>query len=251
MIDTMTDPVSTTPQGRLTALETLAFLKRGIEEVLRQVHDMPGWRTLTDPTTSPALAKAIMAEVYREIAAYQPDVIEATVAVIGQFPRAIPAKKIRAMLVHQAEEWDHGDMAGSDHRALEGTTPAFDEGLMPPTAFATAAFWRMLAHKRLPFAYLGALYLFEGLTPIVTAAVKLPLVSRGMSADSLSYIEFHSTEDIKHAKLVDAVITDVVEQYPGMAAHVRFGFEAFRAVYPIPGWSAAYQRALARVGGPR
>lgn len=251
MLEATIETLSTGNPGSLVALETLAFLKAGIEEVLRDVHEMPAWPVLTDPSTTQELTRAIMAEVYREIAAYQPDFIEATVALIGQFPRAVPAKKIRAMLVHQAEEWDHGEMAGSDHRALEGTTPAFDEGLMPSTAFATAAFWRMLAHKRLPSAYLGALYLFEGLTPIVTAAVKLPLVSRSMSADSLSYIEFHSTEDIKHAKLVDAVITDVVEQYPGMAAHVRFGFEAFRAVYPIPGWSAAYQRALARVGGAR
>lgn len=221
---------------------TLDFLKRGIHELLQEVYAQPVWVTLTSLDTPPALARAIMAEVYGEIAAYQPDVIEATIATIGMFPRSLAAKRVRAMLVHQAEEWDHGEMAARDRRGLPDSATAAPR--MTPTAFATAAFWRMLAHKRMPFAYLGALYLFEGLTPIVTAGVKRHLERQGFNSGTLQYIEFHSTEDIKHAKLVDALILRTVAEYPDCADEVRFGFECFRQVYPLPGWTAAYERAM-------
>jgi len=104
----------------------------------------------------------------------------------------------------------------------------------------------MFAHNRMPFAYLGALYLFGGLTPVVTGLVKPMLQRHGISAETLEYIEFHSTEDVRHAKIVDALIRDLVTQFPAKAADVRFGFDAFRQVYPLPGWRAAHQRAMVR-----
>lgn len=228
------------------AAATLSFLKNGTAEVMSEVAAEPFWRLMTSPTTPPALVKAAMREVYAEIAAYQPDVIEATIAVIGQFPRSLGAKKVRAMLVHQAEEWDHGEMAVRDFVGL-GHEESIARSTITPTAFATAACWRMFAHKRLPFAYLGGLYLFEGLTPLVTGLVKPHLEQHGLGPSSLEYIEFHSTEDIRHAKVVDALIRDVLTQFPGKAAEVRFGFEAFRHVYPLPGWRAAFERAQAVV----
>jgi len=226
------------------ATDTLHFLKSGIADVMAEVAAEPFWPVLMSPDSPPHLVRAIMREVYAEIAAYQPDVIEATIAVIGQFPRSVSAKKVRAMLVHQAEEWDHGEMAVRDYVGL-GHDEHVARMSRTPTAFATAACWRMFAHKRLPFAYLGGLYLFEGLTPLVTGLVKPLLQQQGLSASSLEYIEFHSTEDIRHAKVVDALIRDVLTHFPDKADEVRFGFEAFRQVYPLPGWRAAYARAAA------
>ena len=228
-------------------IDVLARLKSQTASLLREIEADRAWQLVTSPDTPPATVAAIMREIYAEIAAYQPDVIEATIAVIGQFPRSLPAKRIRAMLVHQSEEWDHGEMAVRDHVGLGGHEQAV-RARMTPTAFATAAFWRMIAHKRMPFAYLGALYLFEGLTPIVTAGVKPMLQNKGFGADALEYIEFHSTEDIRHAKIIEALIRDAVVQYPEKAGEVLFGFEAFRHVYPLPGWRAACARALAAIG---
>ena len=227
-----------------TALETLDYLKTGIQALVAEIEREPAWRMLTDPDTPPALVQSVMREIYAEIAAYQPDVIDATIAVIGQFPRSLDPKTVRAMLVHQAEEWDHGEMAVRDHVGLGGRE-AEVRARRTPTAFATAAFWRMLAHKRMPYAYLGAIYLFEGLTPLVTGNVKPHLVDQGFDASSLEYIEFHSTEDIRHAKVIDAMIRRVVQQFPQCADEVKFGFDAFRQVYPLPGWRAAAARALA------
>ncbi len=230
-----------------SAIESAAVshLKRGIAELLDDIRSSEFWRVVTSPNTDPALIREIMKEVYREIAWYQPDVIEATIAVIGQFPRSVAARRIRTMLHHQAEEWDHGEMAVRDYVGLGGAEHAARFTRMSPTAFNTAAFWRMLAHKREPYAYLGALYLFEGLTPIVTGLVKGNLANRGVPASALEYIEFHSTEDIRHTRIVDHLITEMSATAPDAEASIIFGFDTFRQVYPLPGWWAAYRRGVA------
>lgn len=228
---------------RQTSTEVLKYLKTGVETLVAEIEQEPAWRLITSPDTPAAAVRAVMKEIYAEIAAYQPDVIEATIAAIGQFPRTLNPKHVRAMLVHQAEEWDHGEMAARDYVGLGGRELDVRSGRMTPTSFATAAFWRMLAHKRMPFAYLGAIYLFEGLTPLVTGAIKGHLKEQGFRDTSLEYIEFHSTEDIRHAKVIDAMIRSVVERYPQRADEVKFGFDAFRLVYPLPGWRAAVARA--------
>lgn len=239
---------STTP----TPEAALAWLQASIEELLAEVQALDIWGALTAPGADPARAAAILREVYREVALYQPDVISATVAVIGEFPRTVSPKGLRTMLVHQSDEWDHGEMAMRDFVALGGQEFDVRHTLMTPTAFATAAFWRMLAHKRLPFAYLGALYLFEGLTPLVTGLVRDAAIRRGTSITSgFEYVEFHATEDIKHAKVVDHLILQMLRQFPERADEVRFGFLAFRQVYPLPGWTAAARRALALEASPQ
>lgn len=225
------------------ANKTLQWLKAEIQTLLAEVQQLEAWRQLTDGSMSPSQVASVMREIYREIALYQPDVIEATIAVIGQFPRSVDARRVRTMLVHQAEEWDHGEMAVRDFDALAGDVGSVRSGLMTPTAFATAAFWRLLAHKRLPFAYLGALYLFEGLTPIVTGLLRQSFDEQHVTPSGTEYIDFHATEDIKHAKVVDHLILEILQQFPERAAEVRFGFSAFRQVYPLPGWLAAVKRA--------
>lgn len=232
-----------------TSSPVVAILRAGINDLLADIQRTEFWRVVTSRETDPALIREIMKEVYREIGWYQPDVIEATMAIIGQFPRSVSAKRIRTMLHHQAEEWDHGEMAVRDYMGLGGKESNARNTTMSPTAFNTAAFWRMLAHKRDPYAYLGALYLFEGLTPIVTGLVKGNLSESGIPSDALEYIEFHSTEDIRHTKIVDHLIEEMSESWPGAADSIAFGFETFRQVYPLPGWWAAYQRGKAAYEG--
>lgn len=235
-------PVSIEVAPEKTSSPIITKLQRGVSDLLSEIQNTEFWQTVTSPNTDPALLQAIMKEVYLEISWYQPDVIEATIAIIGQFPRSISAKRVRTMLHHQAEEWDHGEMAVRDFVGLGGSETLARRSQMSPTAFNTAAFWRMLAHKRDPYAYLGALYLFEGLTPIVTGLVKGNLAERGIPTDALEYIEFHSTEDIRHAKIVDHLIVEMSESTPEASQSIVWGFETFRQVYPLPGWWAAYRR---------
>jgi pyrroloquinoline quinone (PQQ) biosynthesis protein C len=220
-------------------------LKAGIADLLRELEREPAWQALMNPATPAEVSRATMREIYAEIAMYQPDIIEAAIAAIGQFPRSVPAKKIRAMLVHQAEEWDHGEMAIRDFIGLGSSEHIVRQDRWTPTAFAAASVWRMFVHKRMPFAYLGALYLFEGLTPIVTGQIKPFLERAGLGQESLEFVQFHSTEDIRHTRLVDAVIRDIAVQFPDATPQIQFGFDMFRHVYPLPGWRAAYERATA------
>jgi hypothetical protein len=188
--------------------------------------------------------QAMMKEVYLEIVGYQPHVIEAAIAAIGQMPRAMDARMVRAMLFHQSDEFDHGEMALRDYVGLGGSEAYARNRRMSPESFAVAGMWWMIPRLRDPFAYLGALYLFEGLTPTVTDLVKSRLRAKGMGDSSLEYVEFYSTEDIKHANLVNHMIAQAVRKFPECAEAVKHGYECFEAVYPLPVWRCAFQRAM-------
>jgi pyrroloquinoline quinone (PQQ) biosynthesis protein C len=157
----------------------------------------------------------------------------------------MPVRMVKAMLRHQAEEFDHGEMALRDHVALGGDEQHARHGhRISPAAYSVAAIWRMIANQRDPFAYLGALYPFEGLTPIVSERIKAALLRRGFPADALEFVEFHSTEDPKHTDLVKHLIKETVTRYPGAERSIKEGLDRFLAIYPLPVWQTAYERAL-------
>jgi pyrroloquinoline quinone (PQQ) biosynthesis protein C len=222
----------------------IAYLDDRIELLIKEIETTPVWKAIVNPKTKPELVRAIMREVYLEIAGYQPHVIEAAIASVGQMPRTMPVRMIKAMLRHQAEEFDHGEMAVRDYVALGGDeSHARDPRAISNESFAVAGVWWMITKLRDPFAYLGALYPFEGLTPIVSAKVKAVLAGKQYPENALEYIEFHSTEDIKHANLIKALIEETVKRYPEAERSIMEGMERFLAVYPIPVWNAAYERA--------
>jgi len=187
-----------------------------------------------------------MKEIYLEIVMYQPDVIEATIATIAQMPRNLPVPLFDEMLHHQVEEFDHGEMALKDYIALGGDEEYARSRRMSPSAFSISAMWRMLCHTRDPYAYLGAIYPFEGLTPIVTEKVKGALRDKGMGEDSLGYVEYHSTEDKEHARMLKELIETVADKHPESKESICYGIEYFLAIYPLPAWNAAAERAKAR-----
>jgi len=155
-------------------------------------------------------------------------------------------KYIDEMLHHQVEEFDHGEMAMRDYLGLEGDEIEARNRKCSPTAFSVAAMWRHLCHKRDPFAYLGALYPFEGLTPIISEMVKPFLKASGMSRKTTEFVDYHSTADLEHTALVKELIKNIADEYPESKQSICYGIEYFLAVYPLPGWNAAYQRAIKR-----
>lgn len=226
-----------------SSAEIVTWLEGRTAELLAQVRREPFWRAATAARARPDFVARLMSEVYADIVGYQPHVIEAAIASIGQFPRSIAPRLVKAMLAHQADEFDHGEMALRDATSLGCDPDALRGRALSPEAFAVSGVWWMIARSRDPFLYLGALYLFEGLTPAVTAAIKESLRSKGLTDSSLEYIEFHSTEDIKHANLVNHLIARVAADFPDRVDSIRRGFEYFQEVYPLPLWRAAYDRA--------
>jgi pyrroloquinoline quinone (PQQ) biosynthesis protein C len=227
----------------------IPWLDEQIKVLLLEIQGRDFWKKINDPSADPRIIKMLMKELYLEIVGYQPHVIEAAIAAIAQMPRSMEPRMVRSMLFHQADEFDHGEMALRDYIGLGGSEVEARKLPMSPASFAAAGSWWMIAHLRKPFMYLGALYLFEGLTPIVTGAVKSNLMKKGLDQSSLEYIEFHSTEDIKHAKLVKHLISQVATTYPESVQDIKYGYECFRFVYPIPVWQCAYERVLMQLRG--
>jgi pyrroloquinoline quinone (PQQ) biosynthesis protein C len=234
--------------GGRTMHPIVQWLESETASLLSEIQSQEFWSSVMSPDTDPQFVKAVMREVYSEIIGYQPHVIEAAIAAIAQMPRSMNPRLIKSMLSHQAEEFDHGEMALRDLVSLGVPADAVRHRQMSPEAFAVAGVWWMIVQARVPFAYLGALFLFEGLTPVVTQMIKPRLVSKGMGAESLNYLEFHSTEDVKHANLVHYLINETASEYPESVEAVRLGFRCFRAVYPVPLWRAAFERAQCSFG---
>lgn len=230
----------------LSGKEIVAYLDKRILDILADIQASPFWAFITNPESDPATIIDVMKEIYLEIVMYQPDVIEATIGIIGQFPRYIPATLIEEMLHHQAEEFDHGEMALKDYLNLGGDEEFARTRPMSSSAFQVAAMWTYLRHKRDPFAYLGALYPFEGLTPIVTGMVKELLKEKGMPRNSLTFIEYHATADLEHTDLVKEMIEKISDAYPESKVSICYGIEYFLSVYPLPVWNKAYERGISR-----
>jgi len=235
-----------TPTTQRTKHDVVGWLERQVTDLLIEIQHQEFWSALTSSDADPDFLKSVMREVYIEIVGYQPHVIEAAIAAIARMPRSMSPRLVKSMLTHQADEFDHGEMALRDLVALGCSEIEVRNKRMSPEAFAVAGVWWMIVHTRDPFAYLGALFLFEGLTPTVTQMVKEKLKVKGFGASALGYIEFHSTEDVKHANLVDYLISETATAYPESIPSIKHGFQSFRAVYPIPLWTAAFERAQGR-----
>jgi hypothetical protein len=235
--DLAVDPSALSPDG------VIAHLDGGIANLMKEIEESQLWSIVTDPATSDILVREILKEIYLEIVMYQPEAIEGAVRAIAQFPRQMPVAYWDEMLHHQVEEFDHGEMALRDYKGFGGDEAFARARIQSPSSFAVAAVWNHFAHKKDPFMYLGAVYLFDGLTPIVTQRAGIALSGRKLSANGLEFITHHATADIAHADQIKKLIIDVLEKYPDKKSSVVYGFEYFRQVYPLPCWNAALKRA--------
>jgi hypothetical protein len=230
----------------LSGSQILSHLTNRIDDTLAEVHASDPWRAVTDPSTPLPTVIAILKEIYLEIVMYQPDSIAAALWAIGQMPRTMPLPWIEEMLHHQAEEFDHNEMALRDYVGFGGDEAFARSRRMSPSAFAIAAIWNQIAARRDPFVYLGAVYLFDALTPIVTEQVRHVLHARQLAPGGLEFIDHHATADVEHARQIAQLIRDVAEKYPEARASICYGFEYFHHVYPLPAWNAAFRRAMKR-----
>ena len=227
----------------LTGAEFVDVLDSRIKGIYSQVIATDMWKAFHSPDTPAELLHLAMREVYFEISSYQPHAIEAAITAISQMPRTLDELTIKAMLRHQAEEFTHGEMALRDYRALGGDPDWARKQRPSPASYAVAAVWSFIAHERDPFAYLGALYPFEGLTPQVSGDILKILLDRGFPEDSLEFLTFHAEEDARHAALVRALIEKVAVQFPESRESMIHGIDNFLNVYPLPVWQTAFDRA--------
>lgn len=234
------DPDSLSPEA------VVAHLDQRILETVVAIEASEAWAVVTGHATPRAITEEVLKEIYLEICMYQNDQVEAAICVIAQMPRTMKPAWFDEMLHHQAEEFDHGEMAFRDYRACGGLEEVGRRRPMSPSAFAVSAVWRNFVHKREPFMYLGAIYLFEALTPIVTGKAMSILAGRGLAPSGLEFITHHATADIEHASSMRELIAEIAAAYPESKSRILYGFEHFAHIYPLPCWEAARRRAMGR-----
>lgn len=152
---------------------------------------------------------------------------------------------IKTMILQQVEEVEHADMALRDYLRLGGD-PALAEGAMFPECAAVAAICHFLGEHCPPAAYLGFLYIFEALTPIMAAKGQKLMSASEYLPEAREFVDLHAMEDIRHTDMILTVIAHLLRIDPSAASAIEFGLNSFLAVYPIPVWTAADERARAR-----
>jgi hypothetical protein len=224
------------------AHETFSELDRRVNYIFEQVIDWRGWRRITTEATSNQEILTFIREIFRSVTMYQRHTTEAGFHMFGRLPKN-EVKLIQALCGHKAEEAEHGIWAEEDFCRLGGDRSSLDNPASPATFVIAATWWRM-AEVEEPLGYLGAEYLFEQLTALVTQAF-LPIIQkRNLPAGGLRFAIEHATEDAKHAIFLKHLILDVVTRYPGSQISMYRCFDYFNAVYPLPVWDEAYERAF-------
>lgn len=222
------------------AVATFEELDRRVFAIFEEVKAWRGWQAISDPATSPDQIVAIVREIFRSVVWYQSHTTEAGFHMFGRFPKH-EVKLIQAVCSHKAEEAEHGVWAREDHAKLGGR----DVTERPsPATFVVASVWWRMAMVEEPLGYLGAEYLFEQLTALVTQAALPVIQGRNLPRDGLRFVIEHATEDVKHATFFKHLILDVATRYPGSSDAMFRCFDYFHAVYPLPVWDEAFQRAM-------
>jgi len=218
-----------------------------VKSVFAQVTAWRGWQFIHAPGASRDQIIALVREVFHSVVMYQADTTEAGFHMFGRLPKR-EVRLIQALCSHKAEEAEHGIWAAEDHQKLGGAHPS--KVKPSPATFAVAAVWWRVAEIEDPLGYLGAEYLFEELTALVTAAL-IPLIeARDLPRDGFRFIIEHATEDAKHAAFLKHLILDVATRYPASIESMFRCFDYFNQVYPIPVWDEAFKRAGLEVVSP-
>lgn len=184
----------------------------------------------------------ILREVMLETYSYNEAIISATITCVGQLPRDVDPRILQGFLMHQHEEFYHGMLALNDYVALGGDRDYAVNRGMGPAAYAVAGVRNLFAKEKRPFAALGALYYVEYLTALVTEPIMETLKRRGITQFSSSFVSEHAVEDINHTRLLEMHIETLCVAYPGAAAEVVFGYNAYAQVFPTPVWREAFAR---------
>src|SRR6476660_8971884 len=119
--ETLENETESTVSAASSKAEIVTWLEGRIQALLSRIQQEEFWKTVMNPQTPPAVVQAFMKEIYLEIVGYQPHVIEAAIAAIAQMPRSMNPRMVRSMLFHQADEFDHGEMALRDYVGLGGS----------------------------------------------------------------------------------------------------------------------------------
>lgn len=210
-----------------------------------------GWLTSATsgfaPDADPRYIATVIKHVLLEVFSYGPHVTEATFTAIGRLPKT-EVKFMEKLALHDVEEADHGEMALKDAIKLGMDEKWARARLITPESFAMGAAVRLIATQLNPFAYLGYMYPFEALTPILTQRLQKVLAAKQFPGHATHFVDYHAVADIGHAATLRKLIEEIVAKYPEAKVEMDYAFDIFSSVYPLPIWKTCAARAREELG---
>jgi hypothetical protein len=223
-------------------------LEHKVQEMFASAEQSELWQTLAHPDTPPKQVAAIMKYLMLEVFSYGPLVVESTFRAIGRMPNT-RLDLMRPIVSHLISEVGHGEMALKDFIKLGGDEAWARTRQMTSASYAMGATCRMLAERENPFGYLGYMYLFESVTPIMAERVQGFLQAQGFPVGAQRFIDEHAEVDIKHSELMTKLVVKVVHDFPEAGAAITFAADCFAAVYPLPIWATVMANVRAEMAG--
>lgn len=238
--------LTTVVDNRVSKFETASQFADRLEaktlQHLARIESSEFYQSVFDPAADQRYVATVIKYILLEVFSYGPHVTEATFTAIGRVPKTRP-DLMQIMINHDLDEVDHGEMALKDFVLLGGDETWARSRRITPASWVMASVVRMLSERESPFAYLGYMYPFEALTPILTERLQKQLKAKGFPISAQRFIDFHATEDIAHAKVLKTLVERVVREYPDAASAIEYGFDCFTEAYPLPIWKAAVGNA--------
>jgi hypothetical protein len=234
ILSTPIAPSSSTFIGRLNSK---------LRDWLTAAEESRPYQAVFDPAADPKFVAAALKFILLETFSYGPHVTEATFTAIGRMPKDRP-DLMKKMIGHDLEEVTHGEMALRDFITLGGNEHWARSRRITPATYAMCAVVRSIAATESPFAYLGFMYPFEWLTPILTDRLLNILPAKRVPQKAQHFIEFHAAEDVAHSADLASLVSNIVAEYPEAAEPIEYAADCFMNVYPLPIWEAAYQHAI-------
>ena len=223
-------------------------LDQRVLALLAAVEKSEAYRSVFAAEAEPRYIATVVKHVLLEVFSYGPHVTEATFTAIGRFPKK-EVKFMEKLALHDVEEADHGEMALVDAVKLGLDENWARERRITPESFAMGAAVRLIATQLNPFAYLGYMYPFEALTPILTQRLQKVLAAKQFPDHATHFVDYHAVADIGHAATLRKLIEEVVGKYPEAKAEIDYAFDVFTCVYPLPIWATCVARAYEELGG--
>ncbi len=248
MIEIATSSSSRSEAFTPESIQFADLLDKKVDSLLISVEQSEVYKLVASHETDPRLVALIVKYILLEVFSYGPHVTEATFTAIGRFPKDRP-DLMRPLILHDLSEVDHGEMALKDFVKLGGSEVWARNRRISPCSFAMGATCRMLGERGNPFAFLGYMYPFETLTPVLTERAQGFLKMHGFPIEAQVFIDTHAEEDIGHANLLNLLVRRVVTEFPEAAAEIDYGFNCFTNVYPLPIWAKALENAKAELSG--
>jgi hypothetical protein len=203
-----------------------------VAATFQDVLSWQGWRLILEPTFPIDDALEILHEVFAAIEAVGSATADVRSGLHAQKPGDRNAPSLR---VHDG---------GGCTRNANGAPVHENQTRTSPAMFAAVAVWRRIGREAPPAALLGAEYLYEQLTALVTHEAECILRLRGVEPDEAGLDALADNDAADRANGLRERIFEAMTRDATIAPALLFGHDCLAQVYPVALFDEALTRAL-------